>query len=76
MDAVFCVVVVIAVLLAALVEIVPGSGALPLPPAKSPYPASAKFSRLVSLSVGNPFAMLPSDPPNVVDGDKHKFRLS
>lgn len=36
MDAVFCVVVVIAVLLAALVEMVAGSGALPLPPASRP----------------------------------------
>ena len=75
MVAVFCVVVVIAVLLAALVEIVAGSGADPLPPARSPYPANAKLSRLVSRKVGIALPALASDPPRLVAGDKHKFSL-
>lgn len=73
MVAVFCVVVVIAVLLAALVEIVAGSGADPLPPASSPYPASAKLSRLVSRRVGRPLDILASDPPRLVAGDRQRL---
>lgn len=73
MVAVFCVVVVIAVLLAALVEIVAGSGADPLPPARSPYPANAKLSRLVSRRVGRPLVALASEPPKLVVGDRHRF---
>ena len=75
MVAVFCVVLVIAVLLAALVEIVAGSGADPLPPASNPYPANAKFSRLVSRKVGKALVALASDPPRLVDGDRHRFNF-
>ena len=57
------------------VVITPGSGALPEPPANKPYPANAKFSRLVSRKVGSTLAALASDPPRLVDGDKHKFSL-
>lgn len=72
--AVFCVLVVIDELPDALVEMVAGSGALPLPPPNRPYPASAKFSRLVSRRVGKALLALASDPPRLVAGDRHRFR--
>ena len=62
--------------LLALVLITPGSGADPLPPASKPYPARAKLSRLVSRRVGKALLALASDPPRLVAGDKHRFRLS
>lgn len=71
--AVFCVLVVIDALPDALVEMVAGSGALPLPPDSKPYPANAKFSRSVSLRVGRVLAALASDPPRLVAGDRHRF---
>lgn len=59
-----------------VVEMTPGSGLLETPPAKSPYPANAKFSRLVSRLVGRPLVALASEPPRPVAGDRHRFRLS
>lgn len=51
-----------------------GSGADPLPPVNRPYPANAKFSRLVSRLVGKALAALVSEPPKPVDGDRHRFK--
>lgn len=57
-----------------VVEMTPGSGLLETPPASKPYPASAKFSRLVSRRVGKSLAALASDPPRLVAGERHRFR--